>query len=64
MKFPIDVLVLDANYIVVKISEKLPPSRIFLWPPRFDKIVELPAGEIQKQRIKLGEKITLKISNK
>ena len=62
MKFPIDVLVLDADYKVVKLVEALQPNRIFLWSPRFDNVIELPQGEIQKHKIKTGDKITLNIS--
>ncbi|HZE86865.1 MAG TPA: DUF192 domain-containing protein [Methylomirabilota bacterium] len=60
LKFPIDVLVLDKNYIVVKLCEGLLPNRIFFWSPRFDTIIELPSGEIRKRKIKCGEKIVIK----
>ncbi|MCL5438762.1 MAG: DUF192 domain-containing protein [Patescibacteria group bacterium] len=59
LKFSIDVLVLDKNDKVVKISKNLRPDRIFLWNPVFNKIVELPSGEINKNKIKIGDKIRI-----
>lgn len=60
MKFPIDVVILDKNNKVVKIFENLKPNRIFFWLPVFDKVLELPKGEIAINKIKLGEKIETK----
>ncbi|MBI5123304.1 DUF192 domain-containing protein [Candidatus Roizmanbacteria bacterium] len=59
MQFPIDVLILDQNYKVVKAAENLLPNKIFLWSPLFDKVLELPAGELIKNKIKIGDKIIL-----
>ncbi len=61
MKFPIDVLALDNNLKVVKIVENLQPNRIFLWNPIYDIVIELPSGEVKKQKIKLGQRIKLKL---
>ena len=57
MKFPIDVLILDKDNKIVKLRENLKPNRIFVWPISFDKVIELPDGEIKKRKIKLGDKI-------
>lgn len=46
MKFPIDVMVLDNKNKVVKIKRELKPWRLFLWNPKYYKVVELPAGKI------------------
>ena len=62
LKFPIDVLVLDQDNKVVKLYKDLKPKRIFLWPPIFERVVELPIGEIEKRQIKLGSKIELEIA--
>ena len=56
--FPIDVLVLSDLDIVVRVK-KLKQNRIFLWNPKFKKIIELPAGEIERKKIKIGDKIKL-----
>ena len=59
MQFPIDVLILDERNSVVKLCKNLQPNRIFVWNPRFDNVVELPAGEIDKKKIKIGDTVTL-----
>ena len=62
MRFAIDVLILDKNNKVVKFSKNLNPNQIFLWNPAFDKVVELPAGEIERKKIKIGSKLKLIIN--
>ena len=57
--FPIDVLILDKSHTVVKFSEHLLPNSVFLWNPFFNRVIELPAGEIKKLKIGLGNKIKL-----
>ena len=61
LRFPIDVLILDKSDTVVKMSKHLKPNRIFLWNPIFNKIVELPKGWIEKNNIKIGDKIKLMV---
>lgn len=61
LKFPIDVVVLSNNNVVVKLKEGLKPNRFFIWPIKFDKVLELPAGTIEKNDIRIGSKINLKI---
>lgn len=61
MKFPIDVIILDKNNNVVKLAENLKSNKIFLWNPRFNKVIELPKGEIKNNKIKLGDRIKLEI---
>ena len=64
MKFPIDVLILDKENIVVRLSNNLKPNRFFFWPPMYDKVVELPPGDIRRLKIKAGDKIKLEIVNR
>ncbi len=59
LKFNIDVLVLDKSNKVVKLKKKLRPNKIFIWNPKFNKVIELPAGEIDKQNIEIGKTLTL-----
>lgn len=61
LKFPIAVIVLDKNNFVVKLSENLKPNRFFVWPIKYDKVLELPAGFIKKNGVKVGSKIGLKL---
>jgi len=62
LKFPIDVLILDSNNKVVKIAESLKPNHIFLWNPKFEKVIELPAGAVDKKKINVGSLLNLKIN--
>lgn len=48
LRFPIDVVILDDKNKIVSIRENMKPCRIFLWNPRYKKVLELPAGTIRK----------------
>ena len=61
MKFPIDVIILNAKGEIVKMTEHLKPNKIFAWPPAYDTVIELPAGEINKKRLITGERVELQI---
>lgn len=56
---PIDILILDKWGRVVKMKSNLKPNRLFFWPLAYDYVVELPAGEIKKQKFCLGQRIEL-----
>lgn len=57
MRFPIDVVVLDSSYKVQLLKEGLLPNRVFFWNPKYDRILELPAGTIKARKIKKGSYI-------
>lgn len=59
VRFPIDVVILDTNQTIVRIKQHLKPNRIFIWNPKYKWVLELPAGMIEKEKIKIGEKIIL-----
>lgn len=59
MKFPIDVVILNKQNQVVTIKENLQPKRIFLWNPKYNNVVELPNGTINKYKIQKYIKIAL-----
>ena len=61
MRYPIDVLVLNKNNQIMKLAKELKPNRIFLWNPFFTTIIELPAGYIEKEKIKQGDVIEITI---
>lgn len=61
LKFPIDVLILNDNNKVVSIKENLKPNRVFLWNPMHEKVIELPAGTIEKEQIKINIPIDIAI---
>lgn len=64
MNFPIDVVILDKKNAVAKLKKNLLPNNIFLWSPKFDTVLELPAGEIEKHNVQIGEKIKLNLIGK
>ncbi len=59
VRFPIDVIVLDGQNNAVLIKKSLKSNRVFFWNPRFDVVVELPEGMIERSNIKLGDSIKL-----
>lgn len=59
LKFPIDVLILNNENEVVSIKENLKPNKIFLWNPRYEKVIELPAGTIKEKGIKIKAPVRL-----
>jgi hypothetical protein len=59
LRFPIDVLILDSQFMVVKAKKQLSPNRLFFWSIFYKHVLELPAGEITRRKIKIGEKIKL-----
>ncbi len=61
LRFPIDVLILDNLNRVMLIRRSLKPNRIFVWNPKFKKVIELPSGEIEKKKIDKKETIALAV---
>lgn len=59
MRFPIDVIILNKDYTVVKIKQNLQPNTIFIWNPKYTIVLELPQGTIEKEKIKIGEKLKI-----
>lgn len=61
LRFPIDVLILNKKNEVVAIKKNLQPKKIFIWNPIYEKVLELPAGTIEKKRIKKNMPIDISI---
>jgi uncharacterized membrane protein (UPF0127 family) len=55
---PIDVLVLDRKFKVVKAKEGLIPNQIFVWNPRYFWVLELPEGAISKSKTQEGDQLS------
>lgn len=55
IQFPIDVVILDKNRQVVALKRGLKPNRIFFWNIRFDTVIELPGGVLNKSKTQLGD---------
>lgn len=60
LKFPIDVLILNSKNRVVLAKKEMKPNRMFVWPLKYDTVVELPEGEIERLKINTGNHIVLK----
>lgn len=59
LRFPIDVLVLGRHNRVTEIKENLLPNKIFIWNPKYTKVLELPAGKIKRIKLKVGSKVKI-----
>ncbi len=57
LKEPIDVLVLDKNFSVVKICKNLKPFSLFFWNPKYCWLIELPKNSLSQTDTKLGDKL-------
>ena len=59
VRFPIDIVILDEHNTVCLLKRALLPNRVFVWNPKYYRVIELPGGTIEKIKLKIGEKITL-----
>lgn len=59
LRFPIDVMVIDKSGKVVALKKHLKPHRLYLWNPKYDRVLEMPENTIEKNNIKIGTNITL-----
>ncbi len=59
MKYPLDIVIADNSFNVIKIKEHLKPNRIYIWNPKFFNVFELPIGTIEKEKIAIGATITM-----
>jgi len=58
MRFPIDVLFLNADNIILA-AESLKPWKISKRHPGASKVIELPAGTISESGLALGDQLEL-----
>lgn len=61
LKFAIDVIIVDANNRIVALKKNLVKNKIFFWNPWHSTVLELPGGFIEKQKLALGQKITIEV---
>lgn len=59
VRVPMDVVILDQHDTVCVLKRALLPNRVFVWNPKYYRVIELPEGTIEKLKLKIGEKITL-----
>lgn len=60
VKESIDVVILDEKNTVQKIKKSLMPNSVFLWNPKFKKVLELPQGTIEAKKITPNDVIVLR----
>jgi uncharacterized protein len=61
MRFPIDVIYLDGNRIVVHIENRLKPWRVAPVKMRAASVLELPGNTIQSTGTSLGDEIEIAV---
>jgi hypothetical protein len=59
MRFPIDVLYLDDENVVVALVETLPPQRLGPWVRNSRAVLELPAGTIARFGVAIGDRLAI-----
>ena len=59
MRFPIDVVSLDADGVIVDCAPALRPWRIRLPRPRTVSVLELPAGTLAFTSTRVGDKVRI-----
>lgn len=59
VRFPLDIIILNDQYEVMYLKKNLLPNRVFFWPPKWQWVLEVPEGTIQKEKIALGTRINV-----
>ncbi len=59
MRFPIDVIFLDKDFVVVKIMDKLKPWRVSPVVRDAYQVIELKAGNAIEKGINIGDKLSV-----
>jgi len=54
MNYPIDVLYLDEQNVVIGMDEQIPPYKIGTFHKKAQSVVELPAGSVKRLNIQLN----------
>lgn len=59
MRFPIDIVVLDKDNLVIAVSKNLPPNRLTPVYKRAAAVLELPAGILESTTTAIGNRIEI-----
>jgi uncharacterized membrane protein (UPF0127 family) len=59
VKNSFDLIILDNQFVVRRYISNLKPWRIFIWNPKYSRVLELPPGYIKKNHIRIGSKINI-----
>jgi len=63
VSFPLDIIIVDDTYHVMRMKKSLLPNRFYFWPPIWSIVLELPEGTIDQKHIAIGDRISLKEIN-
>lgn len=55
LNFPIDVVIVDKNKKIVAVKESLKPNRVLFWNIKYDTVIELPFGSLEKSKTLKGD---------
>lgn len=61
LNVPIDIIIMDSNYIIRK-ANTIKPNRLFFYNPKYPYVIELLAGAIKNSRTEIGDKVETKNS--
>lgn len=59
MRFPIDVVYLDAHNGIVGLTKAMPPQRLGPWIRGTQAVLELPAGTVARLGIAVGDRLEI-----
>ncbi len=59
LKEPIDVIVLDEQFKIVKITENLKINKLFFWNPKYFLVIELPKNTIRLSKTKTKDRLSV-----
>ena len=55
LKKPIDVLILNDQFKVMKLKQNLKPNQFYFWNPKYQWVLELPIGTRKNSKTELGD---------
>ena len=61
LKLSIDLLVIDKNKKVVFLKKDVTPGRIVIWNFKYDTVIELPSGILEKSKTKIGDLLKINL---
>jgi len=61
LKEPIDIIVLDRSFKVVKVSTSVAPNRLFFWNPLNQFVLELPQKNINLSQTEVGDILKIQL---
>jgi uncharacterized membrane protein (UPF0127 family) len=57
---PIDIVILNSSYQIVKIKKTLRPNSFLFWSPKYSLVLELEAGTINRFNLRKNDLVVIK----